>query len=224
MAHLTCVGGKLGGGERAAQSIFEYSVPASIFPVRRTTSRSATCTGGSRCPRPPRCTTAARRSPSTSASRTTRAWSAWSRRRPASRPGSPTSRSPPGGGCAPCAARSPSSRRRPAALARTTCGSTCASRPAPGCATTPIAILPNALEVRIDPEFAARRPGARVPRPRRRAAHHADTGAAVRRVLRHAGRSATRGSPPCSGSCTTRSPPPTVPPTGRRQGRAVAGR
>ena len=32
-AHLTCIGGKLGGGERAAQSIFEYSVPAAIFPV-----------------------------------------------------------------------------------------------------------------------------------------------------------------------------------------------
>jgi DNA repair protein SbcD/Mre11 len=33
MSHLTCVGGKFGGGERSAQSIFEYSVPASIFPV-----------------------------------------------------------------------------------------------------------------------------------------------------------------------------------------------
>ena len=33
MAHLTCLNGKFGGGERDAQSIFEYSVPASIFPV-----------------------------------------------------------------------------------------------------------------------------------------------------------------------------------------------
>jgi exonuclease SbcD len=33
MAHLTCIGGTFGGGERAAQSIFEYSVPAHIFPV-----------------------------------------------------------------------------------------------------------------------------------------------------------------------------------------------
>jgi exonuclease SbcD len=33
MSHLTCLGGVFGGGERAAQSIFEYSVPASIFPV-----------------------------------------------------------------------------------------------------------------------------------------------------------------------------------------------
>jgi len=33
MAHLTCIGGAFGGGERTAQSIFEYSVPAAIFPV-----------------------------------------------------------------------------------------------------------------------------------------------------------------------------------------------
>ena len=34
MAHLTCTGGVFGGGERAAQSIMEYHVPASIFPVQ----------------------------------------------------------------------------------------------------------------------------------------------------------------------------------------------
>lgn len=33
MAHLTCIGGSLGGGEREAQSIMEYSVPAAIFPI-----------------------------------------------------------------------------------------------------------------------------------------------------------------------------------------------
>jgi DNA repair protein SbcD/Mre11 len=33
MSHLTCVGGTFGGGERSAQSIFEYSVPATLFPV-----------------------------------------------------------------------------------------------------------------------------------------------------------------------------------------------
>jgi len=33
MAHLTCTGGTFGGGERPAQSIFEYHVPASVFPV-----------------------------------------------------------------------------------------------------------------------------------------------------------------------------------------------
>ena len=33
MSHITCLDGKFGGGERPAQSIFEYSVPAGIFPV-----------------------------------------------------------------------------------------------------------------------------------------------------------------------------------------------
>ena len=33
MAHLTVTGGALGGGERAAQTIFEYHVPAAAFPV-----------------------------------------------------------------------------------------------------------------------------------------------------------------------------------------------
>lgn len=33
MAHLTCTGGMFGGGERAAQSIMEYHVPAGIFPI-----------------------------------------------------------------------------------------------------------------------------------------------------------------------------------------------
>lgn len=33
MAHLTCTGGLMGGGEREAQSIFEYHVSASSFPI-----------------------------------------------------------------------------------------------------------------------------------------------------------------------------------------------
>jgi exonuclease SbcD len=33
MAHLTVLNGVFGGGERAAQSIFEYAVPATVFPV-----------------------------------------------------------------------------------------------------------------------------------------------------------------------------------------------
>jgi exonuclease SbcD len=32
-AHLTVLGGTFGGGERAAQSIFEYAVPAAVFPA-----------------------------------------------------------------------------------------------------------------------------------------------------------------------------------------------
>ncbi|SCL26171.1 Exodeoxyribonuclease I subunit D [Micromonospora rhizosphaerae] len=33
MAHLTVTGGKFGGGERDSQSVFEYHVPASAFPA-----------------------------------------------------------------------------------------------------------------------------------------------------------------------------------------------
>ena len=33
LAHLTVLDGRMGGGERTAQSIFEYAVPAGIFPV-----------------------------------------------------------------------------------------------------------------------------------------------------------------------------------------------
>ncbi len=33
LAHATVLNGRLGGGERLAQSIFEYAVPASVFPV-----------------------------------------------------------------------------------------------------------------------------------------------------------------------------------------------
>lgn len=33
MAHLTCTGGVMGGGEREAQSIFEYHVSAQAFPI-----------------------------------------------------------------------------------------------------------------------------------------------------------------------------------------------
>jgi exonuclease SbcD len=33
LAHLTVTGGRLGGGERLAQSIFDYYVPASVFPA-----------------------------------------------------------------------------------------------------------------------------------------------------------------------------------------------
>ncbi len=56
-----------------------------------------------------------------------------------------------------------------------------------------VAILPNALEVRIDPEFA---PPADEGRAAGRRPHRADPGAAVRRLLRHEGgqRPAGRGA------------------------------
>ena len=105
---------------------------------RRTTSRSATCTGGSRCPRLPRCTTAARRSRWTSASRTTPASSAWSRRAPAI----PARVTDVPRHLGPAAAHGPRHARRARGAGRprsatTTCGCSCANRPAPGCATTP---------------------------------------------------------------------------------------
>ena len=100
----------------------------------RTTSRSGTCTGGSRRPRRCRCTTPGRRWPSTSASRTTRASCCWSRPRPPRRPGSPRSRSRPGGGCGRCTARSPSSPACATRSATTCCASGCGSGPGRGCA------------------------------------------------------------------------------------------
>lgn len=33
LAHLTVVGGTLGGGERAAHTVFEYAIPATLFPA-----------------------------------------------------------------------------------------------------------------------------------------------------------------------------------------------
>ena len=77
---------------------------------------------------------AVRRWPSTSASRTTRVSSCWSRPHPPRRLGSPRSRSPPAGGCGRCAARSPSSPACATRSATTCCASGCASRPARGCA------------------------------------------------------------------------------------------
>ena len=77
MAHLTCTGGRLGGGEREAQSIMEYRVPAAIFPI----DAHYVALGP---PAPPPVAAGGRagallrvrRWPSTSASRTTPTWSA----------------------------------------------------------------------------------------------------------------------------------------------------
>jgi len=92
MSHMTCIGGVFGGGERAAQSIFEYSVPASIFPV----SAHYVALGHlhRRQTLPAHCPVhySGSRSRWTSASRTTRAPCAWSRPPRPPRPASPTSR------------------------------------------------------------------------------------------------------------------------------------
>ena len=63
-------------GRRRARGAVHLRVPRAGDGVRRRPAlrrARATCTGASRCPPPARCTTAGRRSPSTSASRTTRA-------------------------------------------------------------------------------------------------------------------------------------------------------
>src|ERR1700722_8696793 len=53
MSHLTCIGGAFGGGERSAQSIFEYSVPAAVFPVTAHYVALRPLHRRQRAPRPP---------------------------------------------------------------------------------------------------------------------------------------------------------------------------
>ena len=138
MSHVTCVGGTFGGGERPAQSIFEYSVPAAIFPVsahyvalghlhRRQTLPAPAPVHYSGSPLAVDfgeqdntsvvCLVEA--APGTPARVTDIADQARD------------------GGCGPCAGPSTSSRRRQRHTGRTTCGYGCASRSAPGCAMTP---------------------------------------------------------------------------------------
>ena len=210
MSHLTCVGGVFGGGERSAQSIFEYSVPATIFPVsahyvalghlHRRQSLPAHC----------RSTTAARRSRWTSVSRTTPVSYAWSRRGPRFRPASPTSPSRPDGACGPSAGHYPSSKRRLPPSGMTTCGCGCASRRARGCATIP------SRSCRTPWRCASTRPSPGRPAqsgPRQPMRHGARDSCSPITARQNGSR--TRGWPPCSGSYTTR-PPLQVTPTDRK--------
>ena len=135
MAHLTVLNGVFGGGERAAQSIFEYAVPATIFPVEshyvalghlhRRQRIDAPCpvhySGaplaidfGEQDNTPVVCLVEA------------------VARHPGAGHRHPDHRR--GAGCAPSAAPSPSWRRSRSRPATTSCASACASRPAPGCA------------------------------------------------------------------------------------------
>ena len=133
MAHLTVLDGRMGGGERAAQSIFEYAVPAGIFPVdahyvalghlhRRQTVAASCPVHYSGAPlavdfgeqenTPVVCVVDAA-------------------------PGTPAAVTDvpirPDGGCAPCAAPSRNCRCSVRWSATTSCGSGCASPPGPGC-------------------------------------------------------------------------------------------
>ena len=152
MSHLTCIGGVFGGGERPAQSIFDTACRRPSSPSRHITWRSATRTGGRRC-HPCPCTTAVHRSRWTSASRTTRASCAWSRRRLYPCPGH---RHPAHVGAATADLRGTLAELEAQAasfgedyLRVWLCEPTRA-----GLRDDTVAILPNALEVRIDPEFA----------------------------------------------------------------------
>ena len=72
-AHLTVVGGTLGGGERDAHTDLGVRRAGDGVPGRHALRGArATCTGRSRCPARARCATAAARSRWTSARRTTR--------------------------------------------------------------------------------------------------------------------------------------------------------
>ena len=160
LAHLTVTGGQLGGGERAAQSIFDYHVPATAFPadthyvalghLHRRQTLPAACPVvycgaplavdfGEEENTPVVCVVEA--SPDHPGARPRRAdrlgAAAAYRPRDGRRAGRPAPTTSPAPGCA-C---------------------TSASRPGPGCARRSLALLPDALEVRIDPEFAAAAPG-----------------------------------------------------------------
>ena len=201
MAHLTVLDGKMGGGERAAQSIFEYAVPAAIFPVEahyvalghlhRRQTMAASCpvhySGaplavdfGEQENTPVVCVVEA--APGTPAAVTDVPIQAGRRLR--------TLR----GTVAELSVLAEMVGddflrvwvREPARA---------------GLREEVTALLPNALEVRIDPEFAA--PVAAT-RPSHGARAH--TGRAVRRIPRHAAGWPIPGSPSCSARCTTRSP------------------
>ena len=182
MSHLTCVGGVFGGGERTAQSIFEYSVPATIFPVsahyvalghlHRRQSLPA--------PLPGALQRLADRGGLRRAGQHQRRMPGRGAPRPP-RPGSPTSRSPSGrrlrtvrGTLAELEAQAPPFGedylrvwlREPTRA---------------GLRDDAVAVLPHALEVRIDPDFA----GPLTPPGTARCARRApDPGPAVRRLLR----------------------------------------
>ena len=156
----------------------------------RTTSRSAICTGGRRCRRPARCTTAARRSRSTSASRRTRRVVCLVE----ATPGTPArvTDMPITAGRRLRTVRGTRRGARGAGRdsATTSCGSACASRPGPGCgrrSPTPAA----------ERAGGAHRPGVRrARRPRAPGRHRSRTarpGELFAEYLRHARASPTRG-------------------------------
>ena len=198
MAHLTVLGGKFGGGERAAQSIFEYRVPAAVFPaeahyvalghLHRRQTLPAPCPVhycgaplavdfGEQDNTPVVC---------------------WSRPRPARPPRSPTSRSRPAGGCARCTARSPNWSARGRRSATTCSASACASPPGPGCARRSRSCCRTRWRcgsTRSSPQ--------RSPRARPRTGADRSPGELFAEYCGTRAASTTGGSRRCSRSCTT---------------------
>jgi len=149
------------GGRAGPPSRISRPRPARSVPVGRTTSRSATFTAASSCPRRVRCTTAGSRGCGLRERHNT-TWSAWGGPRPGaarSRYNSPIEHITAGGRLPHLRRARGETRRagRPCGL-MTTAGVGAVSRPGPGLRDEVLALLPNALEV-PRPEFAARSPG-----------------------------------------------------------------
>ena len=203
MSHLTCIGGVVRRRRTAAQSIFEYSVPASIFPV----SAHYVALGHlhRRQALPAHCPVHYSGSPiavdfgeqdNTSVVCLVEA-----------SPSTPARVTDIPVDLGPAAAHGPRDRGRTGGagrLVRRGLPAGLGARAGPRrAARDTVAVLPNALEVRIDPEFAA------PARPDR-----ADAADAIRTPGQlfadycAAVRWRTPGSRHCSPSCTTRSPAP----------------
>ena len=214
MSHVTCVGGIFGGGERPAQSIFEYSVPATHLPglgaLRR--ARPPAPAADAARPRPGALQRLAARGGLRRAGQHERRLPGRGRPR---HPG-PGHRHPghaPGGGCGPSTARSPSSQAQAGGFGDDYLRVYLREPTRAGLRDDTVAILPNALEVRIDPEFAPQ-PDQAAQGPARLARRERPASCSPTTAPR--GTSATRGSRPCSANCTTRSPPPIAPTCRRR--------
>ena len=195
MAHLTCIGGTL--RRRRARGAVDLRIqrPGRDLPDRRALRRAgAPAPSPERCRPPRRCTTRGRRSPWTSASRTTPAWSAWSRWRRTRRPRSPTCRSRSGRRLRTITGTVEELLADPDAYGDDFLRLRVTQPAYAGLREQVLEKLPNALEVRIDPQFST------APHRARRRPQHPYAGAAVRRLLRRQPASTTLGSTGCSTS------------------------
>ena len=135
MAHLTVTGGTFGGGERAAQSIFEYNVPASAFPAEAHYVALGHLHRRQTLPAP--CPVVYSGSPFAvdfGEQDNTHVVCLVRGHPDHPRQGHRHSRSPRAGGCGPCTAPSPNSSPAPTNSATISCASTSGNPPARACA------------------------------------------------------------------------------------------